>query len=113
MEEGAIQALFERLTDLDNLGEALSRVLKKNARGGLDGIAPRDLETAVDALLVKLSEDLHSGRYVPVPYARSSMPKFDEAGESSTSSGQPARNMQLSLTLTISLTHSPRPVSST
>ena len=56
-------------------------MLKKGSRGGLDGVQPRDLEKDIDKTLSRLVLDLRANRYVPVPYAKGAMPKFNEENE--------------------------------
>ena len=73
--------LFDRLCKRSTLESAWQRVLRKNARGGLDGIQPQDLETEIEKTISLLIEDLRAKRYVPVPYAKGSMPKFNEENE--------------------------------
>ena len=72
---------FDRLCNRTTLELASRHVIKKGARGGLDGIEPHDLESHIDKTISKLIVDLRSGKYVPVPYAKGAIPKFNEKNE--------------------------------
>ncbi|MDD3582287.1 MAG: CRISPR-associated endonuclease Cas1 [Desulfobacca sp.] len=74
-------AIFDQLGQIATLRQAWLQVLKKGARGGLDGVQPQDLEQEIDQTLGRLAEDLRQQRYVPIPYAKGAMPKFDENRE--------------------------------
>lgn len=76
-----MEELFETLSDLNSLHAAWEQVRRKNARGGLDGIDPADMDSQADQLLQSLHQSLRSGAYVPIPYARGAIPKFNDAGE--------------------------------
>lgn len=73
--------LFNKLSDLNNLQSAWKQVRRKNARGGLDDIDPADMDSKANLLLQNLHQNLRSGAYVPIPYARGAIPKFNKAGE--------------------------------
>ena len=72
---------FDKLCDRSTLESAWRHVLKKGSRGGLDGVQPSDLEKDIDKTLAGLIRDLRENRYVPVPYAKGAMPKFNEENE--------------------------------
>jgi group II intron reverse transcriptase/maturase len=53
----------------------------KNARGGIDGVEPGDLDHRIATVLEKLSRQLEEGTYAPAPLERINVPKFNAAGE--------------------------------
>ncbi|MBW1987847.1 MAG: hypothetical protein JRI50_11645, partial [Deltaproteobacteria bacterium] len=73
--------LFDRLCDRATLEATWQQVLKKNARGGLDGRQPPDLEKGIDHILSRLADDLRAQKYVPIPYGKGAKPKFDDKNE--------------------------------
>jgi len=73
--------LFNKLCSRATLESAWQSVIKKNARGGLDGVQPKDLETDFERTISTLMKDLHEQKYVPVPYEKGAMPKFNEENE--------------------------------
>jgi group II intron reverse transcriptase/maturase/CRISPR-associated endonuclease Cas1 len=70
-----------RLCRPETLHEAWERVRLKNARGGIDGVSPGDLDTRIAKVLEKLSRQLEEGTYAPAPLERIKVPKFNAAGE--------------------------------
>lgn len=73
--------LFDRLCQPETLKSAWLRVRRKNAAGGVDGIQPIDIEDSIDSELNSLSHDLIAQKYVPVPYSKGAMPKFNDQNE--------------------------------
>lgn len=70
-----------RLCRTEVLREAWERVRWKNARGGIDGVEPGDLDHRIATVLEKLSRQLEEGTYAPAPLERINVPKFNAAGE--------------------------------
>jgi hypothetical protein len=54
-----------RLCRTEVLREAWERVRWKNARGGIDGVEPGDLDHRIATVLEKLSRQLEEGTYAP------------------------------------------------
>ncbi len=73
--------LFDRLCEVSTLKTAFQKVLQKNSQGGLDGVNPSDLGMDVEKVISGLADDLRRQKYVPVPYAKRTMPKFNERNE--------------------------------
>ena len=73
--------LFDKICHVDTLQQAWIHILKKNSKGGLDDVQPADWETGIDKRLETLSRDLKTNAYVPIPYAKGKMPKFNEKNE--------------------------------
>lgn len=73
--------LFSQISSESVLKAAWQHVRAKNAHGGLDGIQPGDLEKDIDQAIAGLARDLRDGKYVPVPYAKGAIPKFNEQNE--------------------------------
>jgi len=73
--------LFNIICELSTLESAWKHVHKKGAKGGLDGIQPSDMEMNIEKTLTKLREDLLAQKYIPVPYAKGAIPKFNKENE--------------------------------
>ncbi len=73
--------LFEKIYSIDTLRAAWKHVLRKNSTGGIDDIQPDDLLPDIEKKLAELSSSLKNNTYVPVPYAKSAIPKFNEKNE--------------------------------
>lgn len=76
-----MSGLFEKICNHDTLLEAWHRVLGKNAAGGLDGVKPKEIKDDINEIIKNLIDELKSHRYAPVPYAKKSIPKFNESNE--------------------------------
>lgn len=76
-----MEKLFSRLCTHSALKNAWRSVRDKRAKGGLDRIQPQDMESDIDRIIAELVTDLRTRKYVPVPYEKSKMPKFNDAGE--------------------------------
>lgn len=73
---------FNQIADETTLHQALEKILKKGSAGGLDGMKTGDLSTKeASALTAELNQELMAGKYVPIPYGRTSMPKFNASNE--------------------------------
>lgn len=73
--------LYAELCKEEILMDAWHRVRSKNARGGIDGLSPEDLEEGIDRIIRDLSRSLENGTYVPPPCSQIKVPKFNEASE--------------------------------
>jgi len=73
--------IFEKLCKRENFELAWQRVLRKNAAGGIDGLSPTGIDPNIDKTINDLIQDLRTGRYIPLPYARGQIPKFNEENE--------------------------------
>ncbi len=73
--------LFDQLCRTEALWEAWRKVRHKNARGGVDGKLPEDLETRIEKEIDQLSQDLQNGRYTPQPFQQVYIPKFNGENE--------------------------------
>jgi group II intron reverse transcriptase/maturase/CRISPR-associated endonuclease Cas1 len=73
--------LFDQIRSTEVLTSAWKVVRKKNAKGGVDGINPSDLDATVSKNIESLSQKLTEGQYVPAPYTQIKIPKFNHANE--------------------------------
>jgi group II intron reverse transcriptase/maturase/CRISPR-associated endonuclease Cas1 len=73
--------LFDRLCQTETLWEAWQKVRQKNARGGVDGVRPEELEPKIRGEIDQLSENLQSGCYTSQPFQQVQIPKFNEQNE--------------------------------
>jgi retron-type reverse transcriptase len=71
--------LYAQLCKEETLFEAWKKVRKKNARGGIDGINPEDLEKRIHKVIKDLSVKLLDCTYTPSPYHQMKVPKFNTA----------------------------------
>lgn len=76
--------MFNEISKEANLWDAWLKVRHKNARGGIDGIDPEDLDARIRTMIRDLSKNLQDGYYVPTPLQRVTVPKFNEANERRT-----------------------------
>lgn len=74
-------SLFDQIKSAGSLTEAWQTVRKKNAKGGIDGVNPQDLDLTFSKTIQKLSRKLSEGSYVPAPYEQLKIPKFNDANE--------------------------------
>lgn len=72
---------FDALCERSAMDAACRRVMRKKARGGLDGVEIDDQHADADKMVSALIKELRMGTYVPVPYARGAIPKFDEQNQ--------------------------------
>ena len=73
---------FEQVCKTVTLKNAWEKVQKKGSAGGLDGINPGDFsEKKAESMLSNLQKELLNQTYLPIPYDRSAIPKFNEANE--------------------------------
>ncbi len=73
--------IFDALCSLKNFELAWQRVFRKNAAGGADGISPAEIEPNIHKTIAGLIGELRNARYIPIPYARGKIPKFNEQNE--------------------------------
>ena len=73
--------IFAKLCEVDTLREAWTRVRHKNARGGIDGVNPADLDTRIEKELAGLSRSIREMAYTAAPMDRINVPKFNKASE--------------------------------
>lgn len=73
--------IFDTLCSRKNLELAWQRVFRKNAAGGADGISPAEIEANIDKTISRLIGELRNGSYVPIPYAKKRIPKFNAQNE--------------------------------
>ena len=73
--------LYDEISSETNLWSAWQTVRRKNARGGIDGVAPEDMDAHIRTAIQDLSEKLKAGAYTPTPLQRINVPKFNEANE--------------------------------
>jgi group II intron reverse transcriptase/maturase/CRISPR-associated endonuclease Cas1 len=74
-------SLFKRVCDDATLFDAWRRVEGKGAQGGIDQVTIAEFRQHLHANLMQLSADLRSGRYVPEPFQKIYIPKFNVPGE--------------------------------
>lgn len=79
MESGA--DIYPRLCEVGTLREAWTRVRHKNARGGIDGVNPADLDARIEKELSALSRSLAEQTYAAAPMDRIKVPKFNKQNE--------------------------------
>jgi len=73
--------LYDEISSETNLWSAWQTVRRKNARGGIDGVAPEDMDAHIRTAIHDLSGKLKAGAYTPTPLQRINVPKFNEANE--------------------------------
>jgi group II intron reverse transcriptase/maturase/CRISPR-associated endonuclease Cas1 len=73
--------VFEQLCRIDTLRRAWQKVRRKNARGGIDGVNPEDLDNKIEKVLADLSRSIETQTYAPAPMERVKVPKFNPANE--------------------------------
>ena len=73
--------LFERVCSEATLFDAWRRVERKGAQGGIDQVTITVFRQRLNDNLAQLRVDLCDGRYVPEPFQKINIPKFDAPGE--------------------------------
>ena len=73
--------LFDKICSPSVLTEAWQTVRKKNAKGGIDGVSPQDMDVKISETIEKLSRKLMKDAYTPAPYQQIKIPKFNDANE--------------------------------
>jgi len=73
--------IYEQICREETLYDAWKRVRKKNAKGGVDGIDPENLDSRINKDIKQLSEKLSNNSYTPTPYHQIKIPKFNDANE--------------------------------
>jgi group II intron reverse transcriptase/maturase/CRISPR-associated endonuclease Cas1 len=73
--------IYTQLCREETLWEAWKKVRKKNARGGIDGIQPEDLDDRIQKVILDLSQKLLNESYTPAPFDQMRVPKFNAANE--------------------------------
>ncbi len=74
-------SLFEHICDDATLFDAWRRVEGKGAHGGIDQVTIAEFRQRLHDNLMQLSADLRNGRYVPEPFQKIYIPKFNIPGE--------------------------------
>jgi group II intron reverse transcriptase/maturase/CRISPR-associated endonuclease Cas1 len=73
--------LFDQVCSETILFDAWQRVERKGSQGGIDQITISEFRQRLQHNLERLRDDLLSGRYVPEPFQKLEIPKFDAPGE--------------------------------
>ena len=73
--------LFECVCSEATLFDAWQRVERKGAQGGIDQVTITVFRQRLNDNLTQLRADLCDGRYVPEPFQKIDIPKFDAPGE--------------------------------